>query len=125
MATYRNKFRISHVLLKLKNRITTWSKGDVPTYIVTDIMNRLNKGEQEIVLPMCSDIRYISIVDYLNEYHKYRKKAWKLDFLNHAFEFTSERIKQKLDRFKDIEVEILDISDTDKRVVIIIKEKGE
>ena len=120
---YRNKFRISHVTLSLKNSIMTLAKGNVPTYITTDVMNRLNKGEQEIVIPMLIGLYDKSLVDYLNEYHRYQNKIWKLEFLHHAFMFTSEMLVKRLGRYKDIDIEILDISDTDKRVVIKMKEK--
>ena len=122
MTKYRNKFRISHISLMLKNSIMTFIKGDVPTYVAVDVMNRLSKGEQEIILPMCGDGVNKSLVDYLNEYHHHKSnKTWTLQFMHHAFMFASERIKQKLDKFSDIEVEIYDLSDTDKRVVIKFK----
>lgn len=98
-----------------------WAKGDVPTYIATDIMKRLHNGEHVITLPMCRDLNDKSIVDYLNEYHSSSQAIWKLNFLHHAFAFSSEVIKDRLGRFSDIEVEIIEISDTDKRVVISMK----
>ena len=99
----------------------TFVKGDVPTYVAYDIMNRLHKGEREIILPMCSDIEHKSIVDYLNEFHRYRSKTWSLQFLSMAFLFISERIKQKLEGFSDIDIDVVELSDTDKRVIIKLK----
>ncbi len=96
-------------------------KGDVPTYIANDVMDRLDKGEEEIIIPMVSSVHDKSLVEYLNEFHRYRSKTWSLVFLEMAFLFVSERIKQKLEKFSDIEIEVLEFSDTDKRVVIKIK----
>ena len=96
----------------------SYAKGDVPTYIAVDVMNRLHKGEKEIVIPMMLSLYDKSIVEYLNEYHRYKNRLWDMEFLNIAMMFTHERIKQKLGKFSDIEVELLDLSDTDKRVII-------
>ena len=117
MAKYRNKFRISHAKLILRNSLMSYAKGDLPTYIAVDVMNRLHKGEKEIVIPMMLSLYDKSVVQYLNEYHRCNR-AWGLEFLSIAIEFTHERIKQKLGRFKDVKVELLELSDTDKRVII-------
>ena len=118
MPTYRNKIRLSHVWLTVKNNLMSLAKSDVPTYITVDVMNRLNKGEKEIVIPMTLGVYDKSLIHYLNEYHCYHNRAWGMDFLNVAIEFVYQRIEQKLGRFKDIEVEFLELSDTDKRVII-------
>lgn len=95
----------------------TWIKGDVPTYITEDVVKRLHEGEQEIIVPMCKDLSNKSIVDYLNEYHN-KNHYWDLTFLHVAFDFIEERIKRRLSKFSDIDIEILKISDTDRRIVI-------
>lgn len=114
---HRNKFRALGFRNWLKEKVITWAKGDVPTYITNDVMLRLHNGEQEIVIPLCIGLDTKSIVDYLNEYHN-KKTHWTLDFLKIAFDLTEKNIKKKLSKFKDISVELLDISETDKRIVI-------
>lgn len=121
MITYRSKFRLSRISRAIKSSIVTYMKGDVPTYIANDIMDRLDNGEEEIIIPMVLNVHDKSLVEYLNEFHRNKNKTWHLDFLNMAFLFVSERIKQKLGRFSDIEIEVLELSDTDKRVVIKMK----
>lgn len=114
---YRNKFRVSRLSRWFKSSIITWVKGDVPTYITHDVMNRLHNGEREIIIPMCRGLKEKGICDYLNEYHS-NSKYWELNFLNIAFELTLERIRNKLSKFSDIDIEAFDISNTDRRIVI-------
>lgn len=118
MLKYRNKFRMSKISKILKNSIEKYMKGDVPTYIANDVIYRLDRGEKEITIPMVLGSYDKSLVSYLNEYHRYNNKAWTLDFLSIAIEFTHERIKQKIGKFKDVEIELLELSDTDKRVIV-------
>lgn len=126
---YRNRVRIS----RLANSLTNWIKSniiiyikrDVPAYITNDVAKRLIKGEREIVLHMCKgESNNKGIVDYLNEYHN-KKNYWSLEFLHIAFKVTEERIRMKLSKYSDIDIETLDISDTDKRIVIKFLDKKE
>lgn len=119
---YRNKLRVSRIATNvanwLKSSIIACTKRDVPTYIVNDVAKRLSEGEREIVLPMCKgELNNKGIVDYLNEYHD-RKHYWGLEFLHIAFSLTEERIRIKLSKYSDINIETFNISDTDKRIVI-------
>lgn len=119
---YRNRIRTSKLTKRLvnwlKSNIIACTKRDVPTYISQDIVKRLHDGEREIVLPMCmGDLSGKGIVDYLNEYHD-KKGYWNLEFLHIAFKLTEEKIRKKLSLYSDIDIETLDISDTDKRIVI-------
>ena len=119
---YRNKIRVSQLASRLSNwlksSIISCTKRDVPTHIATDIAKRLSNGEREIVLSMCKgELGNKGIVDYLNEYHN-KTHYWDLEFLHIAFKLTEERIRMKLSKYSDITIETLDISDTDKRIVI-------
>lgn len=106
----------------LKSSIITFFKPDVPTYVFADLATRLLGGEKEIVLPMCKDANHKSLVDYFNEYHN-EKKCWNLSLLNFCFYFVKEKVVKKLSKLIDVNVEILDISDTDKRIVIKLIEQ--
>lgn len=126
---YRNRLRVSKVATRvanwLKSNIILCVRHDVPTYITVDIMKRLNQGEKEIVLPMCrGELENKGIVDYLNEYHS-REHFWGLGFLHIAFKLTEERIRKKLSIYSDINIETLDISETDKRITIKFLDKKE
>lgn len=119
---YRSRLRVSRVVTRVANRlkssIIACTKRDVPTYIAIDVSKRLREGEREIVLPMCKgewDNR--GVVDYLNEYHD-KKHCWELEFLQVAFTLTEERIRGKLSKYSDVNIETFNISDTDKRIVI-------
>ena len=119
---YRNRIRASQLTTRLvnwlKSNIITCTKRDVPAYIAQDITKRLHDGEREIVLSMCmGEMGNKGIVNYLNEYHD-KQHYWNLEFLHIAFKLTEERIRKKLSIYSDIDIKTLDISDTDKRVVI-------
>lgn len=118
---YRNKIRALRFVTRLsswlKSNIITCVKRDVPSHIAFDIEKRLSNGEREIILPMCKgELGNKGIVDYLNEYHN-KTHYWGLEFLHIAFKLTEERIR-KLSKYSDITIETLDISDTDKRIII-------
>lgn len=98
-------------------------KGDLPTYILNDVRDKLDNGEKEILIHMFLSLKESSIVEYLNEYH-YKKinYCWKMDFLHKAYYLVSDKLYRKLNSYSDIEVEILDFSETDKRILIKVKE---
>lgn len=98
-------------------------KGDVPTFILNDVTDRLDKGETEIVIPMVLSLRDKGVLEYLNEYHEKKDYSWKLDFLDVAFDHVAKRIDDKLSSYKDIDVEILNMSDTDRRINITLRKK--
>ena len=120
MKKYRNKFRLSHAKLLIRNSLMSYAKGDLPTYIAVDVMNRLHKGEKEIVIPMVLSLYDKSLVQYLNEYHRCNK-IWEMEFLDIAMEFTHEKIKKNLGKFSDIDVDLLVYNYTDKRIVVKMK----
>lgn len=119
----RGRLRITSLISRLKSNIITYNRDDVPTYITKDIIRQLKKGNSHIVISMCNghEGAYKSLPEYLNEYHG-TNTYWKLDFLHIAFEFTSERVKQRLGRYKRIiKIDVIELSDTDKRIIITRK----
>ncbi len=120
---YRNKFRVSRINKIIKSSIISYLKGDLPTYILNHVRDRLDNGEKEILIHMVLSLKESSIVEYLNEYH-YNKAnyCWDMEFLSKAYYLISDKLYRKLNSYSDINVEILDFSDTDKRILITAKD---
>ena len=119
---YRTKVKMNDFFNKIKSSIITFiiniDREDVADFIVRDIHSMLRNGEEQIVISMCGgNDSHNSITGYLAKYHG-EETCWKIDFLHIAFDVISERIERKLSLYKDIDVEILNISETDRRVVV-------
>ena len=119
---YSTKIKIDSFLNNIKSSIITFIRGidkeDVADFIIRDIHSMLKSGNKNVVISMCggSD-NHNSITDYLTKYHG-EETCWNIDFLQIAFDVISERIERKLSLYKDIDVEVLSISETDRRVVV-------
>ena len=119
---YRTKLKIDKFFKNIKSNIITFimnfDKEDVADFIVRDIHSMLKSGNEHIIISMCGgNDSHNSITDYLAKYHG-EETCWDINFLHIAFDVISERIERKLSLYKDVNVEVLSISETDRRVIV-------